>query len=129
MSSSDEVRAVAQSWIDAYNGKDFDRLHQVFDDDIVLTDLGMGISVSGGEKLVAAMRDVAETRIPDREHTVERIVVEGNVAIIQGRWRGVPLVETWGKPPGTPLAHRYCTVLEIENGKIKTFTDYTCQEK
>ena len=127
--SNEENKAVAKAWIDAYNEKDFDRLREVFADDIELTDLGMGISVTGGETLVEAMRAVAEERIPDRHNTPERIVVEGDVAIIQGRWRGVPLVETWGKPAGSVLQHRYCSVLEIENGKIKKFTDYTCHEK
>ena len=129
MARTDEVRVVAQAWIDSYNSKDFDRLREIFADDIRLADLGLGVSVEGADTLVEAMRAVAEERIPDRKATPERIIVDGDVAVVQGSWQGTPLVETWGKPPGTVLRHRSCTVLEIKEGKIVTFTDYTCHER
>ena len=38
---------LARRWVDAYNGKDYDELREIFADDLVLVDMGLGLTLRG----------------------------------------------------------------------------------
>jgi ketosteroid isomerase-like protein len=128
MADRDAVRRIAESWVDAYNRKDYAQLRTILADDFVLTDHGLGLTLTGGEKFVDGIRAVAETDIPDRRLTALRVMAEGDTAIIEGSWRGTVQVERWGLQPGSIRRHKSCTLLDIRDGKIIRMTDYTCDE-
>ncbi len=120
---------LARRWVDAYNGKDYDELREIFADDLVLVDMGLGLTLEGGETFVEGIQQVAEEAIPDRHVTALRFLADGDTAIIEASWEGTVQVEKWGLPPGSVRRHKSCTLLETENGKIKRMTDYTCAQE
>ncbi len=121
------TRNVAQSWVEAYNGKDYDRLQELLADDFVLRDLGLGLTLEGGQAFVNGIREVAERDIPDRSITPKRYLVDGDTAVIEGSWQGTVQVERWGLSPGSVRRHTSCTVLDVRDGQIVRMTDYTCE--
>jgi ketosteroid isomerase-like protein len=129
MTQRDVVLALAESWVSAYNDKDFDRLAELFADDFVLHDMGMDLVLEGGPTFVEGIREVAETAIPDRRYTLARVMVDGSTAILEGSWEGVVRVEKWGLPPGSVRRHRSCTLLDTRDGRIVRMTDYTCAQE
>lgn len=126
MADRELIRRIAASWLDAYNNKDYGRLRDILADDFVLTDHGLGLTLKGGKNFVEGIREVAETDIPDRRMTAERVMVDGETAIIEGTWRGTVKVERWGLSPGSVRRHKSCTLLDIRDGQIIRMTDYTC---
>lgn len=128
MADRESVRQIAESWVDAYNRKDYGRLKEILADDFVLTDHGLGLTLEGGENFVEGIRGVAETDIPDRRLTPTRFMVDGDTAIVEGSWHGTVEVERWGLPPGSVRRHKSCTLLDIRDGQIIRMTDYTCDE-
>jgi steroid delta-isomerase-like uncharacterized protein len=128
MADRELVRQIAESWVDAYNRKDYGRLKEIIADDFVLADHGLGLTLEGGEKFVQGIRGVAETDIPDRRLTAKRFMVDGDTAIIEGSWHGTVKAERWGLPPGSVRRHKSCTLLDIRDGQIIRMTDYTCDE-
>ena len=47
MAGPDETRAIAHSWVEAYNGKDYDRMGELLAPDMILEDVGMGLVLEG----------------------------------------------------------------------------------
>jgi hypothetical protein len=110
MASRQEMEAIARSWVEAYNDKDYERLADLLAPELVLEDVGMGLLLN-------------------RRLTFDRIHVDGDTVICEGGWSGTFLVEKWGNPPGTKHSHRSCTILRTRDGCITSFTDYTCGDK
>ena len=128
MAGPDETRAIAHSWVEAYNGKDYDRMGELLAPDMILEDVGMGLVLEGGQTFVDGIKEVAETAAPDRRLTFNTVYADGETLICEGSWSGTFLVEKWGNPPGTKHTHRSCTVLKTRDGQIIRFTDYTCAD-
>lgn len=128
MTDRNQVAEVANSWIDAYNSKDYVRLREIFADNFVLNDIGLDLVLEGPQTFVDGIKDVAENAIPDRHFTPARILVAGDTAVIEGHWLGTVQVEKWGLPPGSVRSHHSCTLLDVDNGRITRMTDYTCPD-
>lgn len=128
MTNRDQVIGLAQSWVEAYNARDYDRLKEIFADDFILNDIGLDLVLEGPQTFVDGIKDVAENAIPDRRFTPERIFAADDTAVIEGSWKGTVQIEKWGLPPGSVRSHRSCTLLDVRDGRIARMTDYTCPD-
>jgi len=101
----DETRRMATAVFDAFNAHDWDKMESLYADSVVLQDP----AYPGGKKGKVGMSEFYRS-VPDIHDSVQSMVVEGNVAVVE-------FVST-GTINGEPFSLPICAVLTIENGQV-----------
>ena len=117
--------AVANRWIAAYNGKDFDTLAMLMAPDIHVEHHNRGALLSGAETMLTVMRQFA-TLLPDRRfHSLRRQFVAGDTVVSELIWEGTPTddVEGFAKKGETVKLELAC-IWTIRDGRMADYHDY-----
>ena len=112
----------------AYNEKNWSKVNEVFTADGVYDEKGTHRRLQGGSQIIEAWQGWA-TAFPDSKATFVRELVSGDTAVIEVVWKGThtgPLQMPSGAIPASnkPIELPACQVIEVQGGKVKTFTHY-----
>lgn len=112
----------------AYNDKNWDRVKAAFAPDGVYDEKATHRRIQGIGQILEAWKAWA-TAIPDSKATFLGEHASGNTAVLEVVWRGVhggPLHTPSGTIPAShkPIEIPACQVINIEGGKVKSFTHY-----
>lgn len=118
-------KAVAEAYVHAWNKHDFAAMDTILASDALHEDIAQNVHANGVEAIREFMRqDVA--REPDLKWQMTNVVEDGRFVAFEWTW-----TSTYTGPDGTgktvtnkKLSGRGTSFVEIENGKIKRFTDY-----
>jgi len=123
-SSSDANVAVFKAYVDAWNKRDTVAMDSLLGPGGIHDDLAWGFHGVGPAQVNGFMRDVLKTQ-PDYKWTVVSTFADGPHVAAEWTWKG-----TYSGPSPTGVLKNVQTsgrgvgIAEIENGKIKQFTDY-----
>jgi ketosteroid isomerase-like protein len=115
---------IAKSYFDAIQRRDLDALASHYSPELVVDMLGQGI-LRGPDEMRSFFAALFAA-IPDGEMTADRIVADGDVAVVQWRLRGTfSGAELFGiEPTGAWVEQRGADVLEMREDLIARNTVY-----
>jgi steroid delta-isomerase-like uncharacterized protein len=123
-SSGEANVATLTAYVDAWNRRDTVAMDSLLGPGGIHDDLAWGFHGVGSAQVNGFMRDVLKTQ-PDYKWTVVSTFADGQHVAAEWTWKG-----TYSGPSPTgvlknvPTSGRGAAIVEIENGKIKQFTDY-----
>jgi steroid delta-isomerase-like uncharacterized protein len=113
-----------RSYVDAWNHHDSAAFDRFLGTTGIHEDLAEGFTGHGATETRAFMTEVTKTQ-PDYKWTITKIIENGNNVVAEWTW-----TSTYSGPgPNGPVQNvhivgRGASVVEVEKGKIKRFTDY-----
>jgi len=119
------ANAIAQAYIDAWNRHDSTALDTLLAPNAIYEDVAQNLRGNGTAEVVALMRKTIAAQ-PDFKWKVTNSVEEGRYVALEWTWTST---YSGTDPAGKPVANRRITgrgasVAELENRKVKRFTDY-----
>ena len=122
--SSEANVAVVKAYVDAWNRRDTVALDSLLGPGGIHDDIAWGFHGVGPAQVNGFMRDVLKTQ-PDYKWTVTSTFADGAHVAAEWTWTGT---YTGPSPTGAlknvRTSGRGVGIVEIENGKIRQFTDY-----
>lgn len=118
-------KAVADAYVQAWNKHDFAALDTILAPDAIHEDIAQNFRGKGPKEVVAFMRGAMSAE-PDYKWTVTNSIEDGKVVALEWTWTSTYTgPDPTGKTvSGKRISGRGASFAEIENGKIKRFTDY-----
>lgn len=119
------LRAIIQTYLDAYNRKDVAALIACVADSIAFehaSSEGNGVRVEGREAF-ANLAAQGAALFTMRHQTVRTAVVEGDRVAIEVDWRGIPAVDLGSMAAGVPVTRRGASFLTIAKGRLIRIVD------
>lgn len=115
-----DFASCAESIIQAYNDKDFDRLRAAVAPDLKMAHFNRGASFENANDLIELMRAFGDSLMPDRQfEPAEGVHVVGNVVVREGYWGGTAQQELPGfAANGEVLRLRLCSVMKFDDAGI-----------
>ncbi|MEV4439901.1 nuclear transport factor 2 family protein [Streptomyces sp. NPDC049577] len=115
---------LVHEWANAYNDQDFDRFGELYTDDTAYECGPFGLAFTGRDAFVRHLREYAGA-VPDRKFTIERVIADGDAIAVEFGFAGTSAGVHPGLPPaGEPVTARFCSVLQLREGRIASQTDY-----
>ncbi|MFI1972462.1 hypothetical protein BLA24_33400 [Streptomyces cinnamoneus] len=112
------------AWANAYNDQDFHRFGELYTDDTTYECGPFGLAFTGRDPFVRHLREYAGA-VPDRKFTIERVIADGDAIAVEFGFGGTSAGVHPGLPPaGEPVTARFCSVLQLREGRIASQTDY-----
>jgi steroid delta-isomerase-like uncharacterized protein len=118
-------KAVVDAYVRAWNQHDSVAFDSILAPDAIHEDIAQNFRGKGSAEIVKFMRGEAASQ-PDFKWQVKNSVEEGRYVALEWTWTG-----TYSGPDptgkqvkGKHLSGRGASFAEVENGKIKRFTDY-----
>jgi|SRR5579875_553820 len=118
MVDGDDVVSIARSYSQAFNARDWDRLQDILDPDIVDESIKARVVRHGSHNVAASLRAAAEAR-PDAVIEVVNAVSGGDQAVLELRM--VATDPESGKKGVLPTCHIY----RVREGRIDRLTTYS----
>ena len=124
----DETASVGREWFEAWNERDFDRGAALVTADADLVEVPTGETFRGPEGSREEAKKWAEA-LPDGRVEVRQAIGAANAAVLECRIRGTntgPFATPTGDVPATgrEVDFEFCTILQIEAGKITGVRHY-----
>jgi len=124
-----DIRQVAQDWLQAQSTGDYTRMGATLADDVIYDELGTQRRVQGRQALVD-LQQAWRRSFPDVKGTIQNLFVSGNQALAEMVWDGTfrgDMATPTGTIPATGRRMEHlCTafVYTVEGGKIKEIRHY-----
>ncbi|MQS16534.1 nuclear transport factor 2 family protein [Streptomyces kaniharaensis] len=119
-----DATELARTWVNAYNEQDFEQFGALYTDDVVYTIGAYRIALRGRDAFVGHIREYAGA-VPDRKLTIKRVIASGDLIALETDFAGTSSGAVPALPPaGEPVTARFCTVLQLRDGKIAAQDDY-----
>lgn len=124
MTNSD-LTGVADAFVEAYNAKDFDRLEDLFAEDVRVIHHNRGVEANSRKELFGLF-EAFGAAFPDRNFSNRRrIHVDGDIVIVEQTWGGTAAGDVPGfAAAGEAVSLDLCTVLTIAGGQVVEYHDY-----
>jgi steroid delta-isomerase-like uncharacterized protein len=124
MSAVPSGKAVLEAYVSAWNHHDFAALDKLLTPDAVHEDVAQGVHAQGLAEIKKFMHEEIEGE-PDVEWHLTTVVDAGPVVSAEWTWTGTYTGEgPTGHVKAQRISGRGASVVVIENGRIKRFTDY-----
>ena len=104
-------------WRELYERRDYEKIGSYFTDDAWYRDVPAPDDGARGPKQIVKRIRIGHEPVERFDHEVLSMVCEGDVVITEH-------VEVWHFHTGESVRLPFCSVQEIENGKIKAWRDY-----
>lgn len=117
-----EVNRAVDEYVSAYRGADWRRMSRILAEDVAFEDPTFRLKQFDNAGVVKMMQE-SEGGFSDISLEVSRKIVEPPFAVLEVAFTGRPRSKE-NEPPRDPIRARGITVLGIENGAIKKWTDY-----
>ncbi|MFE5587424.1 nuclear transport factor 2 family protein [Kitasatospora sp. NPDC056531] len=119
-----DATELARTWVNAYNDQDFEQFGALYTDDVVYTIGAYQLAFRGRDAFVGHIREYAGA-VPDRKLTIKRVIASGDLIALETDFAGTSSGAVPALPPaGEPVTARFCTVLQLRDGKIAAQDDY-----
>jgi steroid delta-isomerase-like uncharacterized protein len=123
--SADANVAVARAYVDAWNKRDTVAIDSLIGPNGIHDDLAEGFHGTSPAQVNGFMREVLKTQ-PDYKWTINSTFADGPRVAMEWTWTST---YTGPGPTGAivknfPASGRGASIVDVENGKIKQFTDY-----
>ena len=117
--------SVANSWIAAYNAKDFETIKRLMTDDIHMEHHNRGVVVDGPDAVLALM-DQFDGLVPDRRfHSTRRQFTDGERVVTEQTWEATPTTDIPGfADKGVVINLELSCIWTVRNGQIAEYDDY-----
>ena len=123
-SNGDANVAVLTAYVDAWNRRDTVAIDSLLGPGGIHDDLSWGLHGVGPAQVNGFMRNVLKTQ-PDYKWTISSTFADGPHVAAEWTWKGTYSGQSpAGMLKNVPTAGRGVAIVDIENGKIKQFTDY-----
>lgn len=109
---------VSQFWQEVYEGRNYARIGDFFAADGEYVDVAMPDSVARGPGAVAKRLRIGHEPVERFTHVVHRMIAEGYTVMTEH-------TETWHFHTGEVVALPFVSVMEIGDGKIRLWHDYS----
>jgi len=117
-------KAVLEAYVSAWNHHDFAALEKLLTPDAVHEDVAQGVHAQGLAEIKKFMREEIEGE-PDLDWRLTTVVQAGPVVAAEWTWTGTYTGEgPTGYVKAKRISGRGASVVLIEDGRIKRFTDY-----
>jgi steroid delta-isomerase-like uncharacterized protein len=117
-------KAVLEAYVSAWNRRDLAALDKLLAPDAVHEDLARPSRDIGAAQIHQYMNTMLETQ-PDLNWHLTSIVDGGTVVAAEWVWTGTSRDDSPGRPVmPRRISGRGASVVVIENGRVKRFTDY-----
>jgi steroid delta-isomerase-like uncharacterized protein len=118
-------KSIAEAYVRAWNGHDLTALDTILAPDAVHEDIAQNVHAKGIPAIKDFMRQVIASE-PDLSWRTTNMIEDGRFVSLEWTWTST---YTGRDPTGKTvtkkkLSGRGASFIEIENGKIKRFTDY-----
>lgn len=126
MTADEETVAVVEAYLDAYNGKEIERIEALLDPDLRMRHHNRGFDLRGASVLLDGLRQF-EGIAPDRRyHSRRRLLVCGERVVVEHRWEATFLVdaEAFEVKAGETVALDVCSIFTVRDGLIAEYDDY-----
>jgi steroid delta-isomerase-like uncharacterized protein len=118
------AKSVLDAYVSAWNRHDFAAFDKVLAADAIHDDLGYGFHGQGAAQIKDFMRAVLKAE-PDYDWRLTKIIVSGSDVAAEWTWTATYTGDSPSGPVvGQRIAGRGVAIVQIENGRIKRFTDY-----
>lgn len=121
----DDDKAVVNAYVRAWNQRDTVALDTLLTADAIHEDVAQNFRGKGSKAVITFMRAVAATQ-PDYKWTVSNALDDGKFVALEWNW-----TSTYSGPDPTGkrvankrMSGRGMSIAELDDGKIKRFTDY-----
>jgi steroid delta-isomerase-like uncharacterized protein len=118
MQSQDDVLAIARSYSEAFNARDWSRLSTLLAPDIIDESIRAQVVRHGSDEVAASLRAAADAR-PDARIEIVNGFASGDQAALQLRM--IATEPDSGKTMALPTCHIY----RVREGKIDRLTTYS----
>ena len=119
---SAEVNRIADEYVAAYRGADWRRMSTILAEDVAFEDPTFRLKQSNKAGVVKMMQE-SEGGFSDISLEVNRRIVAPPYAVLEVAFTGRPRSKE-NEPPRDFVRARGVTILGVENGLIKTWSDY-----
>ena len=107
-------------WKEVYEGRDYTKVGEYFAEDGLYEDVPTPDSGAVGPENVGRRLAIGHEPVESFDHEIHRIIAEGDTVITEH-------TETWKFHTGEVVPLPFVSVMEIEDGKIKLWRDYSDQ--
>jgi steroid delta-isomerase-like uncharacterized protein len=117
-------KAVLEAYVSAWNRHDFAALDKLLTPDAIHEDIAQGVQAQGLAEIKKFMREVIQAE-PDLDWRLTTVLDKGPMVAAEWTWTGTYTGEGPSGPvKGQRESGRGASVVVMENGRIKRFTDY-----
>jgi predicted ester cyclase len=125
VSDTPTASEVFDAFVEAYNGKDFDKLGELIADDLYVVHHNRDLEAKSKQE-VFGLLETFGAAFPDRRFSNERgRVAEGDTVVVQHSWGGTAAADVPGfAEAGGAVALDLCTVFTVRGGRLVEYHDY-----
>jgi predicted ester cyclase len=118
--------SVVQRYFDAYAGKHWERLAEVFADDLGFEHHNRNFVCSSAAETIGILKAMGETLIPDRRYTkIHRMEAFGDRVVVEATWEATATQDIPGfAKNGEHLKFDFCSLFTVKAGRIVKWDDY-----
>jgi steroid delta-isomerase-like uncharacterized protein len=118
-------KAVVDAYVHAWNAHDFAALDTILAPDAIHEDIALNFHGKGKDAILAFMRQTIASE-PDLKWQITNSIEDGRFVAFEWTWTSTYTgPDAAGKSvTGKRISGRGASFVEVENGRIKRFTDY-----
>ncbi len=123
---SDTPLSVVQRYFDAYAGKHWERLAEIFADQLAFEHHNRNFVCSSAAETIGILKTMGETLIPDRQYTqIHRMEACGDRVVVEATWEATAVQTIPGfAQQGEHLKFDFCSLFIVKAGRIVKWDDY-----
>ncbi len=123
---SDAPLAVVQRYFDAYAGKHWDQLAQVFAEDLRFEHHNRNFVCANAAETIGILKTMGENLIPNRRYTkIHRMEACGDLVVTEASWEATATQDIPGfAKNGEHLKFDFCSLFIVKAGRIVKWDDY-----
>jgi steroid delta-isomerase-like uncharacterized protein len=119
-----DPRSVVEAYIAAWNHHDFAAIDQLIASDGIHDDIANSVHAQGPSQVKDFMKSITAQE-PDLKWLIDRVIVSGSTVVAEWTWTATLTGEgPYGSVKDQPISGRGASIVEVEEGRIKHFTDY-----
>lgn len=124
--SAQEIEALAEQYVDAYNRNDLDALEAILHDDVRFIHHNRDVDYSTKATGMEMFRGAAGAFPGKAFSNRQSLRISGDTAILQHTWTCTPTIDApnMGATAGVPLSTELATFLTFKDGKLIAYHDF-----
>ena len=119
-----DPRSILEAYVSAWNHHDFAAIDRLIASDGIHDDIANGVHAQGPAQVKDSMKSLIAQE-PDFKWHIDRAIVSGSMVAAEWTWTATFTGDgPYGPVKDLPISGRGASVVEVEKGRIKQFTDY-----
>ncbi len=123
---SDTPLSVVQRYFDAYAGKHWEQLAEIFGDNLHFEHHNRNFICTSAAETIGILKTMGETLIPDRRYSkIHRMEACGDRVVVETTWEATATQAIPGfAQQGEHLKFDFCSLFTVKMGRITQWDDY-----